>query len=62
MPDIVCPIDGCDYTTGDVGDDVVAALLNIHNNVHLNDARTTLSRKHPRYKDQRFQERSMDHV
>ena len=48
MPDIACPIDGCDYTTGDVSADVVAALLTIHNNVHVNGARTTPKQKAPK--------------
>ena len=48
IPDFACPIDGRDYTTGDVGADVVAALLTIHNNVHVNGARTTPKRKAPK--------------
>ena len=30
MPDIQCPVVGCDYSTGDVDSVVVAALLNAH--------------------------------
>ena len=30
MPDIQCPVDGCQYSTGDVDSVVVAALLNAH--------------------------------
>ena len=30
MPDIQCPVVGCDYSTGDVDNIVVAALLNEH--------------------------------
>ena len=30
MPDIQCPVAGCDYSTGDVDSVVVAALLNTH--------------------------------
>ena len=34
MPQIQCPIRGCNYTTDDVNPAVAAALLMIHNNVH----------------------------
>ena len=30
MPDIQCPVVGCDYSTGDVDNVDVAALLNAH--------------------------------
>ena len=30
MPDIQCPVNGCDYRTGDVDSAIVAALLNAH--------------------------------
>ena len=35
MPVIGCPIDGCEYVTEDVDAGVAAALLIIHNNVHV---------------------------
>jgi hypothetical protein len=35
MPVIRCPIDDCDYATADVDTAVAAALLMIHNNVHV---------------------------
>ena len=36
MPAIACPINGCEYLTDDVDAAVAAALLLVHNNVHLN--------------------------
>ena len=35
MPVIDCPIDGCNYNTGDVEANIAVALLTIHNNVHV---------------------------
>jgi len=35
MPVIACPIDGCAYTIEDVEAVVAAALLTVHNNVHV---------------------------
>ncbi|XP_066936345.1 uncharacterized protein [Clytia hemisphaerica] len=36
MPVIQCPINGCDYQTDDVDPAIAAALLTVHNNVHVN--------------------------
>ena len=30
MPDIQCPVDGCEYSAGDFDSVIVAALLNAH--------------------------------
>ena len=35
MPSINCPIDNCPYSTGEVDPAVAAALLTVHNNVHI---------------------------
>lgn len=35
MPTINCPIDGCAYNTGDVEASIAAALLMVHNNIHV---------------------------
>ena len=35
MPAIACPINGCEYVTEDVDAAVAAALLTVHNNVHV---------------------------
>ena len=34
MPDIKCPIPGCDYTTGDVEAQIVVQLLQLHQVSH----------------------------
>ena len=36
MPVIKCPLESCTYETPDVDASVVASLLIIHNNVHIN--------------------------
>ena len=36
MPVIACPINGCAYVTDDVDAAIAAALLTVHNNVHMN--------------------------
>ena len=38
MPSIACPIADCDYSTGDVDPAVAAALLTVHNNIHVGAA------------------------
>ena len=35
MPAIGCPMDGCEYNTGDVEASIAASLLMVHNNVHV---------------------------
>ena len=35
MPAIGCPMDGCEYNTGDVEASIAAALLMVNNNVHV---------------------------
>jgi len=38
MPSIDCPIASCSYSTGDVEPAIAAALLTVHNNVHIGAA------------------------
>ena len=41
MPAVPCPIEGCEYTTGDFDAAIVAALLTTHSSVHTNAPVTT---------------------
>lgn len=45
MPSIDCPIEDCPYSTGDVDPAVAAALLTVHNNVHIGAAAPTMASK-----------------
>ena len=49
MPDIQCPVDGCEYSTGDVDSVVVAALLNAHTvGAHTSSQSTKQQRQPPK--------------
>ena len=48
MPAIHCPIADCDYVTNDVPPAVAAALLTIHNNVHISAAGSAPATSHAR--------------
>ena len=48
MPEIQCPIPGCEYVTADVDASVAASLLLIHNNVHLAGSSSSQKQKPPR--------------
>ena len=48
MPSIDCPIGGCTYSTGDVDPAIAAALLTVHNNIHVGAAAPTTKQKAPK--------------
>ena len=48
MPEIQCPIPGCEYVTADVDASVAASLLLIHNNVHLAGSSSSQKQKPPK--------------
>ena len=48
MPEIQCPILGCEYVTADVDAAVAASLLLIHNNVHLTGSGCSQKQKPPK--------------
>ena len=48
MPEIQCPIPGCEYVTADVDASVAASLLLIHNNVHLAGSSSAQKQKPPK--------------
>ena len=47
MPEIECPIPGCEYKTPDVDAAIVAALLNTHTTTHTNHGPTVEKVKRP---------------
>ena len=46
MPNINCPIVGCEYATGEVEASIAAALLMVHGNVHKSEAPSGAVKKH----------------
>ena len=47
MPDYACPVEGCNYRTGEVEDAIAANFLLLHNNSHAIQA-TTVKQKPPK--------------
>ena len=57
MPDIQCPVDGCQYSTGDVDSVVVAALLNAHTvGAHTASQSTRQQRQPPKVERPQLQD------
>ena len=48
MPSVDCPIDGCDYTATHDDATVIAALINIHCNMHSNTNNSSSLQKPPK--------------